>query len=491
MLPKLTIAFLIIFICTLCQLNGYLNLDTSWLITASQRLLSGETLNNSFVETNPPLIVYITALAVNFGSFFGLEAVSSFIVFISALSGLSLWLTAKYEKDNAVFLGLVFALVAMPTVTFGQREHLLVILTLPYFYLLITGEKRSNLITIMAAIGFAIKPFFVIYWAAFALADAVYNKKFTQIFRTENFIIGGIIAVYVAYLVFVEKTYVNEILPMLVKYYAGINFPMNRVLKEVGINFFFASAVFWVIICYNRPLINKKIVFAIIGLSVSCINMILQQKIWTNYLLPISFFGVLLNIFILESLIKNYRDLLWNKVCFVIAGLILAVSIFPAIVGNYKVAAKYKDENTEKMIAILNQNAAGKMVYSLSFDLGALFPAVTYSDALYKGKYPHLWMLPGMYLDNGKDKNDEIIYRKEGERTVDEMHMIASVLGDLAHNPPTIIIVTDRKYSNQAVGDFSFDFIKYFSQSYEFKDIFKDYKKIGRVGDHDIYKYKY
>ena len=127
----------------------------------------------------------------------------------------------------------------------------------------------------------------------------------------------------------------------------------------------------------------------------------------------------------------------------------------------------------------------------LSFDLNTIFPAVHYSDAKFRGTHAQLWMLPGMYEGANLDKNNEIIYRGAGQRLDDETKMIADVLSDIAHYPPAIIVVKEKTYGVPGIGDgFKFDFVKYFSLTKTFKEIWKNYEEIDRIDDRVIYRYK-
>ncbi len=127
---------------------------------------------------NPPLGLYLTVPPVALARLTGLAAVDLFVLYLFALIGLSLaavWGLLRISPDlpGTLRRGLVFAAALVLTVSpadqFGQREHFLMVLALPYLVLLALRAAGARcawptaaLVGAAAALGFALKPHYIL-----------------------------------------------------------------------------------------------------------------------------------------------------------------------------------------------------------------------------------------------------------------------------------------------------------------------------------------
>jgi hypothetical protein len=132
------------------------NTDVSWLLTAGERVLSGQRLYVDVIETNPPMAVLAYTPAIVIARALGLaaETVVDALMFIGIFA--SLGLSARIlVRNDMVARGqgwplalLAFAVLAiLPTQTFGQREHIAVIALLPMLAVMagrMTGKAPSR-----------------------------------------------------------------------------------------------------------------------------------------------------------------------------------------------------------------------------------------------------------------------------------------------------------------------------------------------------------
>ena len=486
------LVFLIIATALIVQFAGFINLDNSWLLHVAGRVVDGEKLGKQVIESNPPLIVYIMELPVYAAKFLNINPVYAFSGFICLIGVVSLLMTFSQISGRVAKIGIAFAVIFLPAWSFGEREHIFIMLIMPYFTSLWRTDKPGIVFAIisglMAGIGLSLKPFFVIVLAVMVLTKMVLDRRFWVFFSVQNILIGLVMAAYLAYLVFIEKTYVNEVLPILVKYYATFNSSMREVLKQAfGIGFL-CQIAFWIVYIKDRKLLTRGIYFASYANLASSLLIILQGRVWVNYFYPPDFFGFLSNLLIAIALFNHLKPL-WNRVSAFISSFILMVFVAMSVTTNLKTAFRADDNGTKKVIAMINKYASGKPVYAFSFNLGTIFPAVVYSEGLYEGHYGHFWMLPGMYKDQPK-KGEAFVFRQPGQRIDDETRLVGQVVGDFVHNPPELVFVMDSRYYSRGTGNYSFDFVKYFSIEPEFAEIWKHYKKIGRIGDRDVYLYQ-
>lgn len=484
----------IIFLCiaVVSQFFGYLNPDNAWLVYVANQILAGKELHSEVIETNPPLIVYLTLIPAYFSKLTALADYHSFTLFIFAIACASLFLSFKITANISIRLGIIFVLVLYAANNFGQREHIFLMLIFPYLLTVLEGtkDKKITLISaVMAAIGFAIKPYYIVIWAVIEIFSIYKSRNFLSIFTARNFIIGALILVYLFYLFYIEKGYVENILPLMLEYYSGFKWDFNTIVKNVMVYFiFFQMPLLVTLIKYPKAVTREIILFSLC--NAACIVIVLlQQKGWSNHFFPASCFGIILNLLLLVEVGKDIKPR-WNKVIIISSAFVLAMALLIAVSNNFAKAARLKSEKTIETIKLLNEHAEGGYVYPLSFDLPMLFPSIIYSDAKYGSRYGHLWMLPGMYRNAELNDASEVIFNDIYNRSDDEVMLIADILADIAHNPPMLIIVAKREYNTHEIGDFKFDFIAYMNKQKEFLPIFKNYEKLTEIDEKVIYKYK-
>src|SRR5690242_1343332 len=191
--------------------QSMVNHDVAWILYIADRVLHGSTLYKDIVEINPPLIVWLNIPIVALAHLVGASSIVVFRIVVLALIAGSLALSVRiigplHGADGAdwviMLLAACFALVAFPGYDFGQREHLLLILALPYV-LLTVARARGRVPTaalaigvgIAAGVGLAIKPFFLTLWIGL-IAYAWATEKRLPWRRPEVLASGAVIVLY-------------------------------------------------------------------------------------------------------------------------------------------------------------------------------------------------------------------------------------------------------------------------------------------------------
>ena len=171
--------FCFYFLAWMMQSQLLLKGDVSWQMHLSRSILAGGNYVKDFFEINPPLSIYLYMPAVILQKACGLSAIESARIYIFLLATLSLIICYGLAKKiflkndylvSLIFLfSLFFVYLILPASEFGQRECLLLYLTMPYFLLIslrLTHKTISSVyavgIGVLAGIGFAIKPFFLL-----------------------------------------------------------------------------------------------------------------------------------------------------------------------------------------------------------------------------------------------------------------------------------------------------------------------------------------
>jgi hypothetical protein len=147
--------------------------DVSWLLYAAGRVLDGARIGRDVIDVNFPLVILEKLPAVFVARTLSVDPWHVLLVWLVLLLLVALLLAARVpgswfaEPSHACLAALV--LMAAPRGDFAQREHVAVLAALPYVVL--AGARierravrgRLALVTgALAALGLALKPFFVL-----------------------------------------------------------------------------------------------------------------------------------------------------------------------------------------------------------------------------------------------------------------------------------------------------------------------------------------
>ena len=153
-----------------------LNHDVSWILAIAQRVRGGARLYVDIIEVSPPLVVWLSMPVSAAADLLHVDAGDLFRGFVLALALGCIGIAAailRARLDGTTGLVLLFALcyatVPAPGYDFGQREHLALLLSLPYLAMAVLrlqgGESKClwrSAAALLAAVGFCLKPYFML-----------------------------------------------------------------------------------------------------------------------------------------------------------------------------------------------------------------------------------------------------------------------------------------------------------------------------------------
>ena len=217
------------------QSQTYLNGDVAYLLHVSKLLISGGTYITDFYETNPPMILFIYAPVAYISQVTHFDPAMLMRIYIILLALLSIaccyHITQKIFKsdDNKVASGflytLLFVFLFLPANEFGQREHIYLLLSLPYFLCAILRTPSYSfakisypfaiLIGIIAAVGVGLKPFFLIPIILVELFLMFYNRKFFTCLRVETITFAIVLSLYLISVIVFHPLYIQILLPLI------------------------------------------------------------------------------------------------------------------------------------------------------------------------------------------------------------------------------------------------------------------------------------
>jgi hypothetical protein len=310
-----------VFLSAAClQNNIFINHDVSWLMEAARRMLQGGTYSADFFENNPPMILYLSLPAVLLTKLFSLNSVVAMRLYVYFIAAVSLWVC--YDLLKKIFRGrdeffsrtmlIVIAInfLILPLSDLAQREHLALLLTMPYFLLAayqLEGKTlappNAGMIGIMAGLGFAIKPYFL---APLILVELYYiycRKNLFAWLRPDFQSIMLVMVVYVTVVFLVNPDYIFIILPFALRWcHLSERLPWLMMLSINSVYFTFAALIFYLIQRHINP--YKKfmsvLVLAILGYLLSYM---MQLNSYKYHIVPAASIAVILTSFLYVFLV--------------------------------------------------------------------------------------------------------------------------------------------------------------------------------------------
>jgi len=202
-----------------------LNADVAWFMSMARSVLAGDRLYETVIEVNPPLTVYALMPAVALSDVTGLaDSTSVIMVFTMMASLLVIWsvrlLGFKWSSGRASWwiVLLAFAVLIVPASDFGQREHLMLLLILPFTLLkwrrvsdLPVGVGTGTAAGVLAGLGFAIKPYFLLLWLFLEVFDWLRTRARGWRIRSESIAVLSVHAAYVLLVGVVHPEYFSMI----------------------------------------------------------------------------------------------------------------------------------------------------------------------------------------------------------------------------------------------------------------------------------------
>jgi hypothetical protein len=193
-----------------------------------------------FVDSNPPLIIYVNSIPALISECFHVPPVLVFNLFTCCLLAISLLLChllmvrRKNGKEFAFYFPL---LISLPLISswldgeFGQREHLFFILYFPFILARWFRWSGSELscwesvpVGLLAGLGLCFKPYFIIPAAFCEVYWLIHMRTFRPLFKLECYCFLLAVVLYLLHFLFLPaaelQSYFGFIAPMYIEGYA-------------------------------------------------------------------------------------------------------------------------------------------------------------------------------------------------------------------------------------------------------------------------------
>jgi hypothetical protein len=480
--------------------QGPLHHDCALYLFYTGRYLDGARLYTDIAEINPPLAFWLTVPPVwaarQLAAAPGPDLLAAvFVAYVVALAGLSLLLAQHLARGlpglpprrrQALLLAAFAVLVPGAVAVFGEREHLLVILTLPYLFLAARrtaggriGWPLAAAVGLLAAAGFLLKPYFLIVPLALEihrLASAGPTgasgapARWRRPIRPETVALGLAGLAYALAILLATPAYLQQIVPLLTATYQAYESPLRDVLVRPEVVWFLVAAglLGWGWRSgSSRGALPDTLLLAAAGWLAAYV---LQSKAWIYELYPAS--ALLALWFAALGLPAGPADPRPSQTRRMLrcAALIGLIGLMAIMAGR----GHYRNPFDGELEAAVRARPGTQSIYIFASQVSAAFPLVFDEQLAWPSRFPHLWPLPALAADAAglSDARRAMLARAR-------RYAIDSVVADLGAAPPDVVAV-DRRADKPYFSD-RFDFLAFFLADPRFAALWRHYAPDGET----------
>lgn len=450
---------------TILRLFDTVDVDVAWQMWIAGRLNAGATLYRDIIEVNPPLWFWMAQPVDAIAGPLGARSEQVLVVVIGAAAALSLAATDRLISDiaptrRALFLGYgALSLMAMPWVHLGQREQIALIGTLPYTALIAARRQGKDVpialaafIGMSAALGFALKHYFLIVPAALELWLAAGLRREWRLLRPETVAIVFVGAIYAIAIALFARDYVIDMVPLIRLTYGIFGAPslakLFGLFALLGIGIVAFLTPYWRLVA-KAPLAAALVVAAAAFLLIYFI----QAKGWLYHAIPVVGCASLA----LAALLAETQQP--PRLLRLLSPAVLALPLLFAAQEQ-----QHPAQPTPELVNSISGLKAGDSVAFLAVDNALPWSVTLQHRFRYPQRYMSYWMLNAI-VTNERLGDPDLRLAQLG-RTI-----ISETVQDFRCVPPKAIIVARPGPHQNA-----FDILAFFRRDPQFNDLLSHYQ---------------
>jgi hypothetical protein len=471
-----------------------INHDEAYLMALAGRLLDGGQFGKDIMDMNPPHVWWISAMSVWLARQIGLRIDVAASAFTVAMALLSVAAVARLTATAGLGrvprnLFLVFAtllILFIPGYDFGQREHWMVLLTLPYIVARgcrpgnpATSPATGAAIGVAACLGFCIKPYFLLLPVALEIWILVRTRRLSSSIRPETIAMATAGIVYAALTLTYARSYLEIEVPTALLGYWSYNSPMQEVLRSALI--LLAPAAMLLGLGYLTRQQGAQIpalaqALAVAG-AASCVAALIQAKPWAYHFLPSIVFLDLSAVILLTAENPRVDRLALRRIAFAI------LVVMAAVPTAFEAARAFEGASSRinQLAATFRSNPGpNRTVFGFITSPRDVFPAVVAAEME--------WAAPFCceYLIAAAARVEEVpaAYRQKIQAAgLNQTEMAISAVR--TKKPGVIVIATGNDmlgFNHQ-----TFDYTAWLNAHTDFASILTHYREISAIGPFRIF----
>jgi hypothetical protein len=487
--------------------NGH---DQSWYLFAAQRLLMGaKPYGPLLADTNPPLIIWFSTLPALLARVLDIEPSTALrLVVMLVIPGTVAWCIRLMRgssicPDHAfpILFGAAILLIELRpgSFDFAQREHLFVILSLPYIMAAITGAKTRISFAERCALGVAggiaisFKPQEALVIVALELFVAISTRSLRRVLSSEGtaLIVTG--TLYLMLVRLLTPLYQAEVVPILLNtYWAYGPYSALGLARNLKSTYFVIVTVLAACLALRRYLRGFSAVIAFLVCSIAAsLAYDVQHTTWSYHFLPCSQFLNLavcwLTIEMLLYVFSIYSRNLRFSVSIALALIMVELCVFTLSLSS---VTSRRQANATSLDKLLARYQPARTIYIFSTGLKP-FSNVFAHNLNWGSRFPCLWILPAIVLNEQPTFPRQVYFKRLPPETLTKLAVLqrASTTEDLNRWQPSIILVEhcNVEHPCQALEGINFDILGWFLDSPDFAAAWSHYQRQRGLASFDVY----
>jgi hypothetical protein len=477
--------------------------DQMWLLYAANLVRHGAKLYGSeLFESNPPLIVWLSVVPSALAGWLHLAAtaVGKFLVcgVGLAIAFVSLRLSRRLlpiSRAAGWALGFVYvaAFLVMPARDFGQRDHLLALLCLPYLLSAaraMTGDPLGGwqawLVGFTAGAGIVLKPHQVLVPLAVELTLLTARRRAATLLRPEWLGLTTAAVLYGGAIWAFSPDYLTRMLPVLRQtYWAFGHLTWWQLVREaVQLHVLAAVVVVAIVATGLRQVSPAVLVFTVAGFAAT-VAYYIQGTGWYYQQLPaLTFFTFALALLAVDFFrsrtqpVPGWAPAASIGLCVIAVGLTAHFMDYP-FTAERSFPVKTPDPGFFVALPL------GTPVATLTTTVDYTVPPVFKYHLILAQRYPHLWILPAILR---AESGGHVIPPQRLARLEQLQH--DAMLQDFLRWQPRLVLVErcqDPAVHCQVLEDRHDDLLAWFLKDARFRDLFSRYRYLRSSGPFDAY----
>jgi len=474
------------------------------------RVLDGARLYRDVVEINPPLIIVLNLPVVLLArathvSEFLLYSLGS-AVLVGTLLAYAVRLIHRYVfpdqpgRANYLVLLICIALFALVRFDFGQREHFVLALLLPYMLLVaaeLQGRRPGSIeaggIGVLAGVAIGLKPHFGLVWLALEgfrrLRPAAPERwRWTP----EAACTVGFLSAYALTIWLLTPDYFGVATLLAPAYARYMREPfLDLLLVGPGV-----PLVWFVLLArigLRRQTRSPELGGLLATVIVACfLAGALQQKEFRYHFYPaLALAFVLLGLLAADAQGKGQlaSERIYGGASRALLVTIVVVALawagFQATGGGTE--GRRQRAALFDLVEAVRARAAGRPVGVLSYTIDSAFPLVNYAGVSLALRFPGLWPFAASYWDSLKS-GGPLRYHALTEMVPFERYFFDAVRDDLLAAQPKLILILRPARDAAMNGQRRLHYVQYFGRDPELKAFLTRYQLVAQKGEYLIYE---
>ncbi len=495
--------------------------DQSWYIYAATRLLEGaRPYGGELMETNPPFVIWFTAVSTAIARGLHLPIVGTFCALTTilavALLAWSLRLFRLLSPSSGRLLPALFLLLSVWVTLVhrsselpGQREYFTVLFSLPYLVLsalrlrkVRAGKAGAIAAGVAAALGVCFKPQqgFALLAVEGVLLFALHSMTLTRA-ELWSLLLTGV--TYLAAVHICNPGYFAQTLPLVQKTYWAYSGPLLLYYREQRLRVAEILVCLALAVLLRRRLRTFPLILIFFAACAGSYAAYFEQSSGQSYRLfpALAFAGFAIGMTIADLTARRVspeaqetRSTVLPIVAVALAFSVLAAGCVLANPRGIK-RVMYKGQNrsdSTEYSAVLESCPPGTHVYVMETGMPDFYAIVTHK-LVWSSRFAHLWMMPAILKTEAphgeqfnKSLSPDTLRALEGTARAD-------MVEDFQRWQPAVVVVNrcdDEKkpcFALDRLDRRTVNLLAWFSKNPEFAQLWSRYALAAHVGRYDLY----